>query len=152
MSSTFLSKSFLGPCTAKDVKIKAIASTTKQKVDNRAGRRRVGPTNKFVASPEVILRATIGTLQTGYPYIQVSSQDKLQACIHTLPHALQLWISPPSLGGLRCCHVSYGSEPHLLAEVGSGAAMCPMAPYLASRLSWASTLPRVLYLRTSPPG
>jgi hypothetical protein len=74
MSSTFLSKSFLGPCTAKDVKIKAIASTTKQKVDNRAGRRRVGPTNKFVASPEVILRATIGTLQTGYPYIQVVTE------------------------------------------------------------------------------
>jgi hypothetical protein len=33
--------------------MKAIASTTKQKVDNRAGRRRVGPTYGFVASHKV---------------------------------------------------------------------------------------------------
>jgi hypothetical protein len=58
--------------------MEAIALITKQKVDNRAGRRRVGPTCGFVASPEVDPGATIGTLQTGYPYIQVSSQDKLQ--------------------------------------------------------------------------
>jgi hypothetical protein len=57
--------------------MKAIASTAKQKIDNRAGRRRVGPTYRSVASPEVGLGATIGTLQTEYPYIQVSSQDKL---------------------------------------------------------------------------
>jgi hypothetical protein len=31
------------------------------------------------------------------------------------------------------CHVPYGSGPHLPAEVGSGTAMCPMAPDLASR-------------------
>jgi hypothetical protein len=77
MSIMFLSKIFLGPCTTKDVKIKAIASTVKQKVDNRAGHRRVGPTCGFVASPEVGRGVTIGTLQTGYPYIQASSQDKL---------------------------------------------------------------------------
>jgi hypothetical protein len=47
---------------------------------------------------------------------------------------------------------SYGSELRLLAEVGSGDATCPMAPDLASRLRWAPTLPRVLWLRTSPPG
>jgi hypothetical protein len=36
--------------------------------------------------------------------------------------------------------VSYGSEPHLSAEVGSGAATCPMAPDLATRLRWAPVL------------
>jgi hypothetical protein len=77
MSSTFLSKSFLGPCTTKDVEMKAIASTAKLKVDNRAGRQRVSPTCGFVASPEMGPGATVGTLQTMYPYIQASSQDKL---------------------------------------------------------------------------
>jgi hypothetical protein len=58
--------------------MKAIASTTKQKVNNRAGRRRVDPTSGFIASLEVGLRATVGTLQGRYPYIQALSQDKLQ--------------------------------------------------------------------------
>jgi hypothetical protein len=57
--------------------MKAIVSSTKQKVDNRVGRRRVSPTCRFLASPEVGPGATVGTLQTGYPYIQASSQDKL---------------------------------------------------------------------------
>jgi hypothetical protein len=65
--------------------MKAIASTVKQKVDNRAGRRRVGPTCGFVASPKVGLRATVGILQTGYLYIQASSQNKLQG---EHPHAV----------------------------------------------------------------
>jgi hypothetical protein len=38
MSITLLSKSFSGFFITKDVKMKAIASTAKQKVDNRAGR------------------------------------------------------------------------------------------------------------------
>jgi hypothetical protein len=33
-----------------------------------------------------------------------------------------------------CCHVPYGSGPHLSAEMGSGAAACPATPDLASRL------------------
>jgi hypothetical protein len=53
--------------------MKAISSTTKQKIDNRAGRQRVGPTCEFVASPEVCPGATVDTLQTRYPYIQASS-------------------------------------------------------------------------------
>jgi hypothetical protein len=57
--------------------MKAITLTAKQKVDNWAGHLRVGPTSRFFASPEVGPGATIGTLQTGYPYIQGSSQDKL---------------------------------------------------------------------------
>jgi hypothetical protein len=42
--------------------MKVIASTAKQKVDNRAGRRRVGPTSVFVASPEVGPGATVSIL------------------------------------------------------------------------------------------
>jgi hypothetical protein len=33
-----------------------------------------------------------------------------------------------------CCHMPYGSGPHLLAKVGFGAAMCHMAPNFISRL------------------
>jgi hypothetical protein len=47
--------------------------------------------------------------------------------------------------------MSYEFGPRLLAELGSGAVTCHMAPNLASRLSWAPVLPRVLRLWTSPP-
>jgi hypothetical protein len=49
-----------------------------------------------------------------------------------LPRAPRIRTSPPSRGGLWRCHVSYGSGPHLLVEVGSGAATCPTAPDLTS--------------------
>jgi hypothetical protein len=42
----------------------------------------------------------------------------------TLPRVFWLQISPPDCGGLRRYHVSYVSGPRLLAEVGSGTAMC----------------------------
>jgi hypothetical protein len=48
---------------------------------NFVGRRTVGPTYGFAASPEVGPGAFVGTLQTGYPRIQASSQDKEQ-CVH----------------------------------------------------------------------
>jgi hypothetical protein len=47
--------------------------------------------------------------------------------------------------------MSYGSGPHLSTDVGSGAAMCPIALNLISQLRWAPALPRVLWLRTLPP-
>jgi hypothetical protein len=50
------------------------------------------------------------------------------------------------------CHVSYGSGSHLPAEMGAGVATCHMASDLASRLRWASALPRAPRLRTSPLG
>jgi hypothetical protein len=50
------------------------------------------------------------------------------------------------------CHMPYGSGPHLPVEIGSGIAMCPMAPELASWLRWALALPCGLWLCTSPPG
>jgi hypothetical protein len=46
-----------------------------------------------------------------------------------LPRVIWLWISPLGRGGLWCCHVSYGSGPHLPAEMGYGAATCPVGPY-----------------------
>jgi hypothetical protein len=75
-----------------------------------------------------------------------------RVCIHTLSRVLWLQISPPDWGGLQRCHMSYDSGPQLPAEVGSDAAMSPMAPDLASRLRWASALPRIHWLWTSPLG
>jgi hypothetical protein len=52
------------------------------------GRRRVGPTYGFTASPEMDLGATVGTLQIGYSYIQASSQDRergVHPCVVTCP-------------------------------------------------------------------
>jgi hypothetical protein len=46
-----------------------------------------------------------------------------------LPRVLYLRTSPPNRGGLRRCHVSYGSGPHIPVEVVSGASMCPAGPY-----------------------
>jgi hypothetical protein len=40
--------------------------------------------------------------------------------------------SPPYRGELRCCHVSCGPKPRLLAELSSGAATRPMAPVSTS--------------------
>jgi hypothetical protein len=69
----------------------------------------------------------------GTPTYKSQVKTSCMVCIYTLPRALQFWTSPP-------------------AEVGSGAATCPMALDLASRLRWAPALPHVLWLRTSPPG
>jgi hypothetical protein len=48
------------------------------------------------------------------------------------------------------CHVSCGSGPRLPIE-GSGAATCPMAPYPASLLRRAPTLPLARGSRSSLP-
>jgi hypothetical protein len=84
----------------------------------------------------------VGTLKTGYPRIQVLSQDKEQGGLRrchvshvsglclterrapALPHVPQLRTSPPRRGGLRCCHVDPTSPPR---EESSGAATYPMA-------------------------
>jgi hypothetical protein len=64
---------------------------------------------------------------------------------------LRLRAPPPCRGGLRRCHVPYDFKPCLLAEVGSGAAMCSMALDTVSLSRWAPMLSRVQWLRTSPP-
>jgi hypothetical protein len=68
-----------------------------------------------------------------------------------LPRVLWLQTSPLNWGGLRYYHVYYGSGPCFSTEVGSDAALCPMAPDLTSRLRWALEPPCVLWLWTSPP-
>jgi hypothetical protein len=60
-----------------------------------------------------------------------------------LPRALRLRTLPPCRGGLRHCHVTYGSGPHLPAEVGSDAATCSMAPDPVSRPRRVPALPCV---------
>jgi hypothetical protein len=80
------------------------------------------------------------------PYRSGTCTYKLQVkissrtCIHVLPRALRLWISPPCQGGLWCCHVFYGSRPRFPIEVDSCAATCPVTLNLASRLRWAPAL------------
>jgi hypothetical protein len=97
------------------------------------GRRCVGPTCGFAASPEVSLGVTVGTLQTRYPGIEsIKSRQGVGR-------------------GFTCCHVSYSSGPHLPVKVGSDATMCPVAPDLASLSRWAPMLPCVPQLHTSPP-
>jgi hypothetical protein len=56
-----------------------MTSATKQKIQsNQAGCRKFGPTCGLVTTPEVGSSSTVGTLQTKYPHIQSSSQDKEQ--------------------------------------------------------------------------
>jgi hypothetical protein len=73
-----------------------------------------------------------------------------RTCIHAWPRALWLRTSPPCEDGLWRCHESYGFGPRLVTEVRSGVATCPAAPNLIFRLRWDLTLPRVIWLRTSP--
>jgi hypothetical protein len=80
-------------------------------------------------------------------YVKVSSK----VCIHALPRKLYLRTTPPWRGGLRSRHVSNGPEPHLLAELSSGAATCSSAPDLTSLPRWAPALPRVPWLRALSP-
>jgi hypothetical protein len=54
--------------------------------------------------------------------------------------------------GLQRCHVSSGSGPRHPVKVGSDAITCPVAPDHTTLLRWAPMLPRVQWLRTSPPG
>jgi hypothetical protein len=46
-----------------------------------------------------------------------------------LPRVPRLRTSPPCSWWLRRCHVSRGSEPRLPSREGSGAVMCPAAPF-----------------------
>jgi hypothetical protein len=60
-----------------------------------------------------------------------------------LPRVTWFRTLPPCSVGLRCCHVSHGSGPCLLAQEGSSAAMCPTALNHASLLRRAPMLSNV---------
>jgi hypothetical protein len=110
----------------------------------------VGPTHGFASSPEVGPGATVGTLRTGYPRVQASSQDngsrllaegssEAATCPRGLGSRSQLGAAPglprvaaarapaPSSGQLRARHVSPRLELPLPARGSSRAAMCPGA-------------------------
>jgi hypothetical protein len=75
--------------------------------------------------------ATIGTLQTGYPYKKVLSQDK-ERDVHPRAATLRYRTIPSSQGGLQRCQVSSGSRSRLPAWDGSSVNMCPVTPDPAS--------------------
>jgi hypothetical protein len=52
----------------------------------------------------------VGTLQTGYPYIQASNQDK-EWSVHPRAATLQYRTLPSSHGGLWHHHVSSAPDP-----------------------------------------
>jgi hypothetical protein len=119
--------------------------------NSRAGKRYVGPTYGFVASPEVDPGGTVGTLQTGYPVCKLQVKTSSRACMHMLQCVPHLRTSPPCQGGLLCCLVSCGPKPRLLDEVSSDGATCPSAPNLASLSRLALVLPRAPWLWALPP-
>jgi hypothetical protein len=99
---------------------------------SRTGKRGVGPTCGFTASPKVGMGANVGTLQTEYPRVQTSSQDKgwvmqphAATCPVALGHASLLsralvlpcvsWLQtlPLCLGGVWHYHASHSSRPCL---------------------------------------
>jgi hypothetical protein len=86
------------------------------------------------------------------PTYRLQDKTSSRAFTHALPQTLQLRTSTPCQCGLRRCHMSYGSRPHLPAKVVSDSATCPMALDLSSRLRQALVLPHVLWLWTLPPG
>jgi hypothetical protein len=122
---------------------------------------KIGPTCGLATSPEESLGATVDTLQTGYPRIQASSQDKEQgvhpraatyhvALDHTslqrwalaLPRVLRPQTLPLCRGGLRHFNVSRGLRPRLLGVLRR----CHVSPSSEPRFpvevgSGASTCP-----------
>jgi hypothetical protein len=64
-----------------------------------------------------------------------------------LPRVPQLRTPPPYIGGLRRCHASRGTGPHLPASEGSGATARPMVVELAphGREFWRHHVSVVLY-------
>jgi hypothetical protein len=101
----------------------------------------VGPTRRFAASPGVGPGATVGTLRTGYPRVQASSQDngsrpRLRAAPRLL-HVPTARAPTPGSGQLRGCHVSPWLGLPLPARSSSGAATCPHVSGSRSRLGAA---------------
>jgi hypothetical protein len=98
-----------------------------------------------------VIDDVVDTLQTGYPRVQASSQDKgqdvrprvatcpivldqatLLGWAPPLPRVLRLRTPPLNTEGLRHCHMSHGSGSGLASTVDSGAAVCRTTPDPAS--------------------
>jgi hypothetical protein len=79
----------------------------------------------------------------GTPTYKLYVKTRSSACIHVLPHKLELQTTPPCRGGLRRRHVSRGPGPRIFAEESSGAATCSSALDLTSLQRWAPVPSRV---------
>jgi hypothetical protein len=93
----------------------------------------VDPTRGFTASPEVGPGTTIGTPQTGYPYVQLQVKMKGKTCPHARPHVI----------GIGLCHLGMGS---------SGAATSPVASASKPWLRAAQVPPHVSRHQVQSPG
>jgi hypothetical protein len=84
------------------------------------------------ASPKVGPGATVGTLKTGYPRVQVPSQDERQDG-SVCPRVLCLRLPPPNSGELQSHHVPHGPGSRLLAQGSTEAATYLMDPASTTR-------------------
>jgi hypothetical protein len=106
--------------------------TVKMEFLSSAGKMNVGPTCGFTVSHEVGQRATINTLQIGYPRVHASSKDQgqgMRPCTATcpvtpdpaspprrapaLPRDPQHWAPPLRPRGLQRCQASLSIGPRL---------------------------------------
>jgi hypothetical protein len=117
----------------------------------------IGPTCRFAASLEVGPRATVSTLQTGYPCAQDLSQVPRRQTPHSTWEGCGITTCPvapaphPSEGGLRCHHMSCGSRPASWCGRALASLCVPWhwACLPAGEGSGVTTCPAVLKL---PPG
>jgi hypothetical protein len=107
----------------------------------RQGAERVFTCCHVSCSPESSLSVEMGSGTATRP--TASDLGSLSRRALALPRVPQPRTSPTCLGGLRRCHVSYGSESRLPVEEGSSAAMCSTASNPASLQERAQALPRV---------
>jgi hypothetical protein len=117
-----------------------------------AWEKRCWPHHGFTTSPEVGPGATVGTLKTRYPRVQVPSQDRRRDMQITRPTCGQPQHEPHSPGQLRGRHMSCGLSSRCPARGSSRAAMCPAASAPAARPRAAPGLPRVLRTQLPLPG
>jgi hypothetical protein len=123
------------------------------RVSCRADGRGSGPPGSRVACqrPLVGLGRQQVPSRPDTPTYRLQVKTRSRVCIHALPCVLQPRTQPPCQDGLPRSYVSYGSRPHLPAEMGSSAATCPMALDLDNLPRRAPALSCVIWLWASPP-
>jgi hypothetical protein len=118
---------------------------------NSTGKEMLAPP-RFTTSPEVGPGATVGTLRTRYPRVQVLGQDRRRDMQITCPYAwltsacpcvLRTQLPLPSPGQLRDRHVSGRPSSRCPARGSSGAATCSVDPAPAAQPGAAPGPPRL---------
>jgi hypothetical protein len=120
--------------------------------------RRIAQGKKILAPPagsRPLLRWAQGPLSVpcrpGTPAYKIQTTVRSRACNNALSRVPQHWAQPPCVGGLWCCHASYGSGPRLPTREGFETTMHPAALDPASLRGRALRPPRVSRHRTPPP-